>query len=209
MGMSGGGDDGGAQAAEDARQRRIAETIDEINRVMDGANREASYADHRQNVYSLNMEDLGRQHETATRDMRFNLSRAGLSGGSADVDANSELQRIFDRGLLQAGMNADKAAESLRGSDERTRMNLISQAQTGMDTTTATQAALRQMNQNLDDASADTQMNALGDVFAQIANRYGRSAYIQGANSANPFMSGSGSSIAPAAPGRRYSGNMS
>ena len=100
------------------------------------------YEDQRNAVYEINSKDVNRQYGDAERNNRFGLARHGLMGGSADVDSNARLQEITNEGLMKASGIADNAAASLKAKDESTRQNLISMAQSGIDTGAAQQMAM-------------------------------------------------------------------
>lgn len=209
--MCGGGGGQDPMAYEKERQAKIQATIDQINEVFSNAGRSDLYNEHRTNVEQLNRRDLDRKRTEAERQLRFSLARAGLAGGQSDVDAQEELKRRYDEGLLQVSGLADKAAEALRTSDERTRLNVITQAQSGLDSTSATQAALRQLESNQQNAYSENQAATLGDLFSGLATSYGRGRYLQGQQA--PVIPGATdggrttSSGLPSNPGRSYQGN--
>jgi hypothetical protein len=137
-----------------------------------GNPREALYADQRKNVYDINSQEVNRQATEAERNTRFGLARAGLAGGSADVWANSELNRRTNEGLLRAGGIADQSSADLRTADERTRANLISMAQSGIDTGSASQMALGGLKANADAVAAQRSGSTIGSLFDDISNAY-------------------------------------
>jgi len=168
----GGGGDGGAADRESARQSRIRSTVSRINELFADPGREQQYGEHRQDVYDLNLTELDRQGNDAKRQLGFALARAGLSGGSGDVYSHERLQNRYNEGLMRVGDTANSASAKLRDADERTKLNLISQAQAGMDATTASQSALDAMRTNADIASSQNKQATLGDLFAGIAQFY-------------------------------------
>jgi len=208
MGMSGGGggDDYAAQEAE--RQRKIEETINKINGIYDNAGRDQLYSEHRTNVLDLNKSELDRQRDEAERVLKFALARSGHAGGQVDVSGNEDLLRRYQDGLLRINETADTAAERLRQSDEKSRLNLISQAQTGLDTTTAAQNALRSLDVNARDAQATNQVASLGDIFAGLADAYAGARYTAGQQSARLPYGNSTSSRAPASAGKTEQGTI-
>lgn len=177
----GGGGDGGARQMEEERQARINAAVSQINnifnnkRTVDGdpANsREQMYTNQRQAVYDLNTRDVNRQAADAERLNRFALARNGLLGGSADVDSGFEINRMTNEGLMKAGGIADQAAADLRMSDERTRGNLISMAQSGIDTGTAQQMALSGLAANAEAAKSSAAAATVGDLFSGLSGAY-------------------------------------
>ena len=134
--------------------------------------REQMYTNQRQAVYDLNTRDVNRQATDVERVNRFGLARSGLLGGSADVDSGFEINRMTNEGLMKAGGIADQAAADLRMSDERTRGNLISMAQSGIDTGTAQQMALSGLAANAEAAKSSAAAATVGDLFSGLSGAY-------------------------------------
>ena len=134
--------------------------------------REQMYTNQRQAVYDLNTRDVNRQAADAERLNRFALARNGLLGGSADVNSGFEINRMTNEGLMKAGGIADQAAADLRMSDERTRGNLISMAQSGIDTGTAQQMALSGLAANAEAAKSSAAAATVGDLFSGLSGAY-------------------------------------
>ncbi len=175
----GGGGDGGARQMEEERQARINAAVSQINNIFnnkvpgDPANsREQMYTNQRQAVYDLNTRDVNRQAADAERLNRFALARNGLLGGSADVDSGFEINRMTNEGLMKAGGIADQAGADLRMADERTRGNLISMAQSGIDTGTAQQMALSGLAANAEAAKSSAAAATVGDLFSGLSGAY-------------------------------------
>ena len=172
----GGGGDGGARQMEEERQARINAAVSQINNIFnngDPANsREQMYTNQRQAVYDLNTRDVNRQAADAERLNRFALARNGMLGGSADVDSGFEINRMTNEGLMKAGGISDQAAADLRMSDERTRGNLISMAQSGIDTGTAQQMALSGLTANAEAAKSSAAAATVGDLFSGLSGAY-------------------------------------
>ena len=103
---------------------------------------------------------------------RFGLARAGLLGGSANIDSVADLDRRTNEGLMRAGGVADQAAADLRSADERTRANLISLAQSGIDTGTAAQSALKGLEANAANAASARAGATVGDLFGSMGQMY-------------------------------------
>jgi hypothetical protein len=191
--MGGGGGDPAAESRrqEEERQARIKAATDEINNIFsnkvkktnpdgsgywvdgDPANaRDTLYADQRSTVYDLNKAEVDRQAKEAERTNRFALARTGLLGGSVDVDSNMELNRRTNEGLLRAGGIADQAAADLKASDEKTRSNLISMAQSGIDTGSASQMALQGLKVNADSVAQQRSGSSIGGLFSDLSQAY-------------------------------------
>lgn len=187
---------GGSNAAVNYQKKtdqelkdRIATATAKINEIFDNSNRDAAYQSQRDAVYQLNADEVNRQAKEAERANRFGLAQAGLLGGSADIDSNAELNRRTNQGLLNAQGIADDSAASLRTSDEQTRQNLLSLANSGQDPTSVATMATNQLASNLENASADKAAAAVGSLFSDLSN-----AYLTRAQAAN--MAGNSSLLA-------------
>ncbi|MFY4261459.1 hypothetical protein ACOTCG_27980 [Achromobacter xylosoxidans] len=137
-----------------------------------GQDRNVLYNQQRQAVTDLNRRDVDRQFLDAERQNRFGLARAGLSGGSADIDSNAELTRRTNEGLIKAAGIGDQAAADLQTADERSRQNLISMAQSGIDTGQAAQMALSQLDANSANAASARSGATVGNLFGDLAQAY-------------------------------------
>lgn len=134
--------------------------------------RSKMYDQQKSAVYDLNKAEVDRQAQVAERANRFGLARTGLIGGSADVDSNAELNRRANEGLVRAGGIADQSAADLKLQDEKTRSNLISMAQSGIDTGTAAQMALNGLSVNADQAAAQRNGATIGSLFGDLSQAY-------------------------------------
>lgn len=169
----GGGDPGAAAREQEAeRQARITAATESINRIFNGAGRQGMYDQQRDAVYALNTQDVNRQAQEAERANRFGMARAGLLGGSVDVDSNADIQRRTNEGLMRAGGIADQASADLLAADERTRGNMISLAQSGIDSTTAAQQALQGLNVNAANAASARAGATVGGLFNDMGQAY-------------------------------------
>lgn len=219
MGGGGGGDPAAeSRRQEEERQARIKAATDEINNIFgnkvkdasgnwvagDAANsRDTLYADQRSTVYDLNKKEVDRQATDAERTNRFGLARTGLLGGSVDVDSNAELDRRTNEGLLRAGGIADQASADLKASDEKTRSNLISMAQSGIDTGSAATMALNGLKVNADSVAQQRSGSSIGGLFNDLSQ-----AYLANQVNAGRAAGGYGQQwYGVSSPSQRYSGN--
>lgn len=170
----GGGGDPGADARrqEEERQQRIQAATESINATFNNSGRDALYSDQKTAVYDLNKREVDRQASEAERMNRFGLARTGLLGGSVNVDSVSDLNRRTNEGLMRAGGIADQAAADLKTQDERTRSNLISLAQSGIDTGTAAQQALKGLEVNSANAASARAGATVGGLFNDMSQAY-------------------------------------
>lgn len=144
------------------------------------AARESGYDSVRQNAQAIALDSLSKQREEAGRNVRFNVARSGLTGGSVDVDENQNLANRYSEGVIQANSNADGIVNNVRAKDEATRADLISRINAGMDANSASQAALAQIQNNQNIAKVDAQSNLLSNFFNGIASGIGGYQYGQG-----------------------------
>lgn len=202
----GGGGDPGAEARkqEEERQARIKAATDTINEKFNGAGRDALYTSQRDAVYDLNKREVDRQAAEAERANRFGLARAGLMGGSVNVDSVSDLDRRTNEGLMRAGGVADQAAADLQTADERTRSNLISLAQSGIDTGTAAQQALNGLQVNAANAASARAGSTIGNLFDDLSQAYLLNQGNQGRQSGMQYGS---QWLGVSSPGRTYQGS--
>lgn len=178
--MCGGGGGPDQRELEAERQARIKKTIDAINGVYQAPANEVSYDSYEAAVNALNQRELDRQHGNASREVGFQTARQGLGGGSAAIDQSGELQRQYEEGVINAAQGAESASNDLRANDERARLSLISQAQAGLDATTGTQNAIRQIELANRQANTSAQANTVGDAFGGLGNSLLRAADTSG-----------------------------
>lgn len=202
---SGGGGDPGAEARrqEEERQARIKAATEAINATFNNTGRDALYADQRTAVYDLNKREVDRQAAEAERLNRFGLARTGLLGGSVNVDSVADLDRRTNEGLMRAGGIADQAAADLKTADERTRSNLISLAQSGIDTGTAAQQALKGLEVNAANAAGARAGSTVGGLFNDLSQAYLMNQQNQGRQSGMQYGQ---QWMGVSSPGQRYQG---
>ena len=184
-----------ANQMERERQARMQEAIAAIRDIFADAGRDALYDQQEQAVYDLNAKSVNDQYEQAERNNRFGLARNGLMGGSAEVDSNADLQKITNEGLVQAKALGQQAGGQLRSSDESAKQNLISLAESGMDSSTAANLAQSQMATNMQNALGQRGASAISGLFdglmAGYLNNRVLDAYQQGYNFGNQRNYGS------------------
>lgn len=203
----GGGSDRAAKL--EAQRRAIAEAArNAIMQQFANVGREELYEDHRNAVYDLNRQEVDRQAEEAERANRFALARNGLLGGSVNIDANEELNRRTNEGLMQAQGLADDAAASLRTQDENTKQSLLSMANNGINAAQASQLATEGLKANLQNAAANEAVSQVGNLFGDMQNAYlYNQAVKQNANLYNPYYAQQQKD--PTAPQNSYGGTVS
>jgi hypothetical protein len=172
------------------------------------AARESMYTDISGAVRDTAMRDLDRQYGQASKRNTFGLARSGLLGGSADAESGSDLGELYGEGKLKATQAGMGAASDLRSNDEKTRQNLISLAQSGLDTGTASSMAAGQMASAADVARSQVATSTVGRLFDDMTQQYAmqqvmKARYPQGAP--QPQTSGYGTSVFSPS---RYTGNV-
>lgn len=172
--MGGGGDGGAGQLREDeaARQAKVRAAVDAVNNTFSGAGREAMYTDIGDATKAVAMRDVDKQFGTASKQNLFGLARAGILGGSVDAEAGGDLQQRYGEGKIRAEQAGVGAASELQGTDEKTRQNLITLAQSGIDTGTASQLAAGQLSAAAQAAKAGTQQATVGRLFDDLSQAY-------------------------------------
>ncbi|MEN1996821.1 hypothetical protein [Stenotrophomonas bentonitica] len=176
--MMGGGSNGSATKAaqeESWRQNNINQAVNQINAIYGGAARQADINDFLGASRSFYTNELEKQKGVADRSLKFAMARNGLTGGTASIDANRTLGENYQSGILSADRLAQQAAADLRTADDNSRMNLISQASTGMGLTSGAQQAAQAMQANLQGSRGAMKANALGDVFGGLSSIFDRS----------------------------------
>lgn len=187
--MGGGGDSGALEKQETERQQKVQAAVDAINAqfgygVAGGdqdqaasveanrAARDAMYSDIQSATTETALRGLDRQYDTASKQNKFGLARSGLLGGSVDAESGADLSTRYGEGRMQAQAAGIGAASELRALDEKTRQNLISLAQSGIDTGTASNLALGQMQAAADSARSTSQSATVGDLFSNMGQAY-------------------------------------
>lgn len=161
-----------ATRAEEQRRQQIADTTRQVNAVYDAPERKQQQADFLSALRERFTTDANRQKDVATRQLKFANARAGLTGGSQDVDSRRTLGEEYTRGLLEAENRAQGSLADLQARDEDSRQQLIGLAQSGADATTTAQraGALQQANAAAARDSAFTR--GLGEIFGATAEGY-------------------------------------
>ena len=180
-----GGKGGGSNAAEKMereRQARINAAVSTINDIFAGAGRDDLYSQHKDAVYGINVKDVADQFGDAERANRFGLARNGLLGGSADIDSQARLQEKANEGYVKAAGLADSAVSDFMAADERAKQSLLSMAQSGIDTGTAQQMALNNLNANAQSAAGAGAGASIGSLFNNLGQAYLNRQIVEGAN---------------------------
>lgn len=147
------------------------------------AARDQLYGTIRNDSEARLLDTLGKDRSKAEREVRFQLARQGLMGGSADIDQGRELLEQFQEGSLEARNAATASANSARGADETTRVNLINNVRSGMAESDALSAAFAGMQNNATTARDNAMATDIGSFFDDISILRARQQYQDGMNS--------------------------
>ena len=134
------------------------------------ADREALYSKIGLDQKAKLTDDLNTDRTKTEREIRFGMARNGLSGGSADIDANSEVLDQYNKGLLKATQNADSTVNSARSADEKTRVNLINSIRSGLDQGSAVSVAQEGMANNAKAAADEANSASLAGFFDSLGS---------------------------------------
>lgn len=158
-----------AEEMEAARQERISANVAAINNTFAG--REGQYKQFADALRTKFTGDLDRQQREASRNLRFELAGAGLTGGSVASDKGADLGREMAEGTVAAQSKVNEAEAALRSQDENARLQLISLAQTGGDIGNPAMQTANMLKANLQNAQGGA-AGKLGDVFGSTAATY-------------------------------------
>lgn len=189
-GGGGGSDDGGYAARQAQTKAEQDAAIARVNNVFGkgtGAESPANLAGREQLYSTIGadsearlLDTLGTDRTKAERNVRMQLARQGLMGGSADIDQGSELLEQFQKGSLEARNAATGASNSARANDEKTRVNLINNVRSGMAETDALSAAYAGLNNNANEARDAAMATDIGGFFNDLGILNNQIAYQKG-----------------------------
>lgn len=161
-----------AAAQNAAQQRQIQQSVNAINAAYSSPARQAQYDQYGRNLNDFYTNQVNTQMGTNSRNLKFANARSGLTGGSAAVDSNTQLQKDYTQGLLQASQQAQAGKAALQQSDINAKNQMISLAQQGNYTgTIPTQVSMAQ-NAALDAAKGYTNATSLNNLFSGTAGIY-------------------------------------
>jgi hypothetical protein len=161
-----------AQQADAARQEQIKQSIGQITAAYSSPQRQAQYDAYGANLKNYYTNQVNEQEATNARNLKFSMARNGLTGGSVAVDSNTQLQKDYAKGLIQAAQQASAGKASLQQSDINAKNSLVSLAQQGA----YTGAIPAQVNEAQLATSGAAQnygsANSLGNLFSNTGKVY-------------------------------------
>lgn len=161
-----------AAAADAQRQNNINQSISQINAAYGSPTRQAQIDQFGTNLNNYYTGQANEQEATNARNLKFAEARSGLTGGSANVDANTQLSKDYTKALLQASQLAQGGKASLQQADVNSKNNLISLAETGANIGSIPGQVASAQTANLNAAQNYGNANALGNIFAGTAGIY-------------------------------------
>jgi len=161
-----------ANAANAQQQAAIQNSIGQITSAYNNPNRANQYKQYNQNLSNYYTGQVNNQEAINARNLKFAMARSGLTGGSAAVDSNTQLQKDYTQGLLNASQAATAGTSALEQSDVNAKNQLIGLAQQGNFTGAIPTQIAQAQNASLGAAANYGQANNLGNVFAGTAGIY-------------------------------------
>jgi len=162
-----------AAAAQQAQQQaQIQNSVNAINQAYSSPARQAQYQQYGQNLNNYYTNQVNTQEATNARNLTFANARSGLTGGSEAVDSNTQLQKDYTQGLLQASQQAQAGESALEQADTNAKNQMISLAQQGNYTGTIPTEAAEAQSATLGAAQNYGNANALNNLFTGTANIY-------------------------------------
>lgn len=131
--------------------------------------------------------DLNKERSETERELGFMLARAGLSGGSRDIDANRDVLDTHQQGVLKASNMGLERANNARSNDEKTRVNLINSIHAGLSEGDAMGQAYQGMSNNARAAQDEANNTSLKGFFDVLKGAQEKAQYNQGFS--QPFNS--------------------
>jgi hypothetical protein len=165
-----------ANQANTDRQNQINASIGQITSAYSSPQRQAQVDQYGQQVGNYLTGQVNTQESTNARNLKFAMARSGLTGGSAAVDSNTQLQKDYSTALLQASQNAQAAKAGLAQSDTNAKNQLIGLAQQGSYIGAIPQQIAQAQSASLGAAQNYANPQALGNLFASTAGIYNNEA---------------------------------
>jgi len=161
-----------ANAANAQQQASIQNSVGQITSAYNNPNRANQYQQYQTNLQNYYTGQVNNQEAINARNLKFAMARSGLTGGSAAVDSNTQLQKDYTQGLLNASQQAQAGTSALEQSDINAKNQLIGLAQQGNFTGAIPSQVAAAQNASLQSANNFGNANSLGNVFAGTAGIY-------------------------------------
>jgi hypothetical protein len=161
-----------AAQQQQQQQQQIQQAVTAINNAYSSPQRQAQYQQYYNNLNQYYTNQVNQQESTNARDLTFANARSGLTGGSEAVDSNTQLQKDYTQGLLQATQAAQAGKAALQQSDINSKNQLISLAQQGNYTGQIPIQTSEAQSASLNAAQSYGNANALNNLFSGTAQIY-------------------------------------
>lgn len=161
-----------AAAQQAAQQKQIQQSVSAITAAYNSPGRQSQYDTYGTNLNNYYTNQVNTQEATNARNLKFANARSGLTGGSAAVDSNTQLQKDYTQGLLQASQSAQAGKAALQQSDVNAKNQLVSLAQQGNYTGTIPTEVAQSQNAALGAAANYGNANAINNLFSGTAGIY-------------------------------------
>jgi hypothetical protein len=161
-----------ANAANAKQQADIQKSVAAITSAYSNPNRQAQYDAYGANLNKLYTGQVNTQEATNARNLKFADARSGVTGGSAAIDSNTQLQKDYSSGLINASQQATAGTNALKTSDINSENQMIGLAQQGNYTGAIPTMTGEAMSANLGSAQNYGNANALGNAFAGTQGIY-------------------------------------
>lgn len=158
-----------ANAANAEQQKQIQQTVAQINAAFGSPQRQQQYDQYGRQLSDYYTNQVREGEAVNARNLKFAMARSGLTGGSAATDANTQLNKDFTKGLLEASRQAQAGKASLENADINAKNQLVSLAQQGNFTGSVPQQVALSQKAALDTAKSFGDPSALGNLFAGTA----------------------------------------
>lgn len=155
-----------------AQQKQIQQSVAAITAAYSSPQRTQQYDTYGNSLNKYYTDQVNTQEATNARNLKFANARSGLTGGSAAVDSNTQLQKDYTQGLLQASQAAQSGKAALQQSDINAKNQLISLAQQGNYTGTIPTEVAQAQNTSLGAAQNYGNANAINNLFSGTAGIY-------------------------------------
>ena len=161
-----------ANAANQQQQQQIQQSVGQINNAFNSPARQAQYDAYGANLGKYLTGQVNNQEAVNARNLKFAGARSGLTGGSAAVDSNTQLQKDYTQGLLQASQQAQSGKAALQQADINAKNQMISLAQQGNYTGAIPTQVAQAQSAALGNAQTAFNPAALGNLFQSTGNIY-------------------------------------
>ena len=178
-----------ANAANAQQQTNIQNSVNQIQQAYNSPGRASQYQQYGDNLNKFYTGQVNNQEAVNARNLTFANARSGLTGGSAAVDNNTQLQKDYTQGLLNASQQATAGTSALEQADIQSKNQLIGLAQQGNFTGQIPMQTAMAQNASLQGAANYGQANSLGNAFQSTGNVWAneQTAAANRAAQQNPF----------------------